>query len=254
MRPVRFGPALAALLVASLTACSAAQGTTAAPVSPSAAASASPAPSPSAPSPAPTALRPSYLDQKLAAYSTTPVIERPVIGKAVLAKYGEKRTNRTYDAVVAYLRAESWKLDRLRPKAKYTRADFASVEKPMSPHVRKAWRQELAKALKGDKEAAGELKMVALWNLGDHGFTFAPTGPYVVDERIGQPVVYLDDETKWLKINLTYSASVRMLKAGVPHRRSVSKKVTVTVYPTGDTFLLGFYDGTWGLDPDGRPE
>jgi hypothetical protein len=244
---VRFGPLLAATLVLGLAACSTQETATAA-ASPSAQTSTA-----ASPSPAPSSFGPRMQAKKLAPYSTAPAIAQPVIGKAVTKRFGQARAASAYEHVVDFLRTESLDMDRLRPKSKYTKSDFASVSTHMLPPTREYWRDHVGRALKGSKVDIGDVRLLSYWNMGDHGFVFPKTGPYVVDETIGQSVLYIDEASKWLAVSATYSASVRMTRAGQNYRRPFSKQITLVVFPFGDSWLLGEYKGHWTLG-DALPE
>jgi hypothetical protein len=231
---------VAAVLVLSVSACSAGGTATAAPA-PSSSASGSPSPSFS---PSPTTFGPQTLSQKLAPYSTTPVIAEPVIGKDVVRVVGKARALDMYAKVVAYLRAESFKMERLRPKAKYTLNDFASAEQLLSPEQKTAWRKLVRAALAGKKTEVGRLRFQTLWKVTGDGFAFGPAGPYVVDEQIGSPVLFLDKKTGLLEMNMTYSASLRMVRDGAVHRRPLTKRVTIDVAPSGKGFVIEDHYGS----------
>jgi len=118
------GSLVAALLAAGLTGCADDETAAASPtISASVAVNASPnALNTSAPNPQATQ------SKAVAAYSTTPVIAEPTISKDVAQTFGAANVQKTYDDVVKFLRAETFKMDRLKPKANYTVADFRSAE------------------------------------------------------------------------------------------------------------------------------
>ncbi|XVU28426.1 hypothetical protein ACQPZJ_15680 [Actinoplanes sp. CA-054009] len=238
------GSLAAALLAAGLTGCSDGETATASPtVSASTAVTASPAASvtPSKPNPR------STLSKTLAAYSTTPVIAEPVIGKGVAKKFGAANVEKTYDDVVKFLRAETFKMDRLKPKAKYAVADFRSAELHMYPGLLEEWRKSLKKALAGDKEEAGSIKVLTYFNAGEGGYTFAKSGPPLVNEQIGSPILYIDEESDLLAISLSYSADLRMTRAGTTYRRPFTKQITLKVYPGKNVWIMGEYTGSWTI-------
>jgi hypothetical protein len=238
----------AALLLAGLAGCADGETAAASPTisaSASAAVTASPAASKtSAPDPRAT------LSKALAAYSTTPVIAEPVIGKAVAQKFGAANVQKTYDDVVKFLRAETFKMDRLKPKAKYAVADFRSAELHMYPGLVKEWRKTLKKALAGDKTEAGNVKVLTFFNAGEGGYTFATSGPPLVNEQIGSPVLYVDKEMNLLAISLSYSADLRMTRAGATYRIPFSKQIALKVHPGEHVWIMGEFTGSWNI---GRP-
>ena len=240
---VRYGHLVTAALVLSLAACSTPEAATARP-SPSASASAPVSPSTGS---SPTGSGPHDLNPKLAPYSTTPDIGEPILGTDVAKRFGAARATKTYQDVVAFLRTESFDLDRLRPKSKYAVSDFASVSRHMIPPTRDHWRDSVRKALKGNKDDVGDVEVLAFWDLSDKTYTFAKTGPYVVDEKVGQSVLYIDEETNWLTIAVSYSARVRMVRGGVTYRRPITKQVTLVVIPGAANWLMISYRGSWNF-------
>lgn len=242
---VRYGHLVTAALVLSLAACSTPEAATARPA-PSASTSAPVSVSPSTGA-SPTGSGPRDLNPKLAPYSTTPDIGEPILGKDVAKRFGAARVTKTYQDVVAFLRTESFDLDRLRPKSKYVVSDFASVSRHMIPPTRDHWRDSVRGALKNNKDDVGDVEVLAFWDLSDKTYTFAKTGPYVVDEKVGQSVLYIDEETNWLTIAVSYSARVRMVRGGVTYRRPITKQVTLVVIPGAGNWLLISYRGSWNF-------
>ncbi|MEU8819852.1 hypothetical protein [Actinoplanes sp. NPDC048796] len=238
------GSLVATLLTAGLTGCADGDTATASPtISASTAVTASPTSSKTSSSPRPLAT----MSKAVGAYSTTALIAEPVIGKGVAQKFGAANVQRTYGDVVKFLRAETFKMDRLKPKAKYAVADFRSAELHMHPGLLKEWRKTLKKALAGDENEAGEVQVLTYFNAYWGGYKFATNGPQLVNEQIGSPVLYVDEETNLLAINLSYSADLRMARAGVTYRRPFSKQITLKVKPGEQVWSMDDFSGSWTI-------
>ncbi|MGX6606172.1 hypothetical protein ACWKSP_29225 [Micromonosporaceae bacterium Da 78-11] len=234
------GSLVAALLAAGLTGC--ADGETAA-ASPTISASSAATASDTSSTPNPRATQ----SKALAAYSTTPVIAKPVIGKGVAQKFGATNVQKTYDDVVKFLRAETFKMDRLYPKGTYSVADFRSAELHMYPALLEQWRKTLKKALAGDKKEAGNVEVLTFFNASRGGYTFAGSAPELVNEQIASPVLSVDKETNLLAISLSYSADLRMARAGTTYHRPFSKQITLKVYPGEHVWVMGEFTGSWKI-------
>ncbi|MCO8273320.1 hypothetical protein M1L60_22255 [Actinoplanes sp. TRM 88003] len=228
---------VAAALTVSLAACSTPPRTT----------SASPAPSTSSPSPAPTPTVVRHTQKRMSPYSTTPFVGEPVISQDVTQRFGDARAVQTYESVVAYMRAESLDMDRLRSKRKYAESDFASAGRPMIPPTREYWRKKVSQALKGSDQAAAAVRKLAFWNMETDGFKFTPAGPPVVDERVDQAKLTIDKDYNWLSISVTYSAWLRLTRAKVAYRQPIGKQMTFVVIPGAKSWLLISYSGTWNI-------
>lgn len=226
LRRVLIGPLVAALLIPALTACDSKEAPAAAPTA------------------APTAIVP---------FTTTPAIEDPMFGKGLIERWGEDRVNRMADEFVAHVRAESWNIERLRPKPEYTAADFSGVSRHMTLNLLLEWSDILESALKGNEKDADAVGALALWDLGGDGFTFAPTGPFVVDERVGSALM-LDERSHGVRVTVDYTAKIRMLKNGVPHLRPVNKQLSVEMLMVNENgWQIDHFDGTWQVR-DSLPE
>ena len=65
--------------------------------------------------------------------------------------------------------------------------------------------------------------------------------------------MYLDKESGLLEINMTYSASLRMVREGVVYRRPLIKRVTIDVAPAGNGFVIEDHYGQTSFE-DALPE
>src|SRR3954469_3430391 len=113
----------------------------------------------------------------VAAYAIAPTVADLVVEAEAGRTFGKTAANRAYQVTVRNVRLDSFNLARMRPKPKYTAADFDSVLGHMTPSLQEYFHKRLRKALAGDKDANDEVRMFALYDLT--GYTFADQGPYV---------------------------------------------------------------------------
>jgi len=179
------------------------------------------------------------------AYSTTPVIAEP----ATTSLHDVTRTQAVaaYRTLVGYVRADSYNPARMRPKT-YSASDFASVTGHLTPAMAKWWKSTVAGALKYDRQAADDMKIIAFYNIqGTGNSAFAAQGPLVVDEKITKPMI-TGINAKHLTIKIRYDANLRMLDwvdVGKPILFPVSKTVTYDLGQTHGTWLIDGVDGSW---------
>jgi len=184
-------------------------------------------------------------------YSTVPVIAKPVIGNL----HGAPRSlaEAGYRALVTYVREDSYVPQRMKPKVAYTAADFSGPLEHMTSGLAKEIRKNIAAATtKRDRKDSGTVNVIALFNLtpkiSSEAFLFAPSGPLVVDERITSPKITSSDAG--LKIKLTYSADLRLLKNGdanQPFLSSVTKTVTYTLLLERGSWRIDNFTGEYTL-------
>lgn len=177
------------------------------------------------------------------AYSTTPVIPKPVIGS--LRGVSRASAEAAFTTLIGYVRADSYAPQRMRPKFEYSAADFAGPAEHMTPQLAKWWRKQVA--AKYETKSAGPVKVIALFNVqGTDNNAFAAQGPLVVNERITKPAISgVDGEA--LNIKLTYSADLRMIDTidiGRPILIPVTKTVTYTLVRARSTWLIDAFEGT----------
>jgi hypothetical protein len=186
------------------------------------------------------------------AYSTTPVIAKPVIGS--LRGVSRASAEAAFTTLIGYVRADSYAPRRMQPKSEYSAADFAGPTEHMTPQLAKWWRKQVA--AKYQTESAGSVGVIALFNVqGTDDNAFAAKGPLVVNERISKPTISGIGGGA-LKIGLTYNADLRMIDTvdvGRPILIPVTKTVTYTLVRARGAWLIDNFEGAVNLGRSSKP-
>lgn len=177
-------------------------------------------------------------------------IEKPVIDNSARV-YPDAQIQQAYDTVNELTTQFTFNADLMRSEAGHhrTAADFAPMERFMTPKVAHEFDQTTQRALKKCAPSAdfNSLQLMAFHDVSAPGISTRATGPVARDMRISNASISLDAASKALKVKETVSGEVLLVKDGQNVKQSVTKTITFWMVPAqgGHGWKIDGWRGTY---------